>query len=271
MNDKVSHKRNSNSNSEIIGTYIDELREYEQLKHPDVVSLFQVYEAGGVPAERARKKLIECNLRLVISIAKRHKGHNMPLEDLIQEGNIGLMKAIERFDYKKGFRFSTYATWWIKQAIGQHILKRKRMIRLPAYITGIQKKINQASEDFKRATGEEATEEFLISSVDVSEDVAKATMSSKNSVVSLDQTYNSDPDSGSLRDKIEDTRHDSDPFAVASSKELLGIVRRVLDTLTDKEAAILKLRFGLIDDASEDEYSITGLEIDAMAAGHPLT
>ena len=271
MNEKIGHKRNSNSNSEIIGAYIDELREYEQLKHPEVVNLFQIYEAGGVPAERARKKLIECNLRLVISIAKRHRGHNMPLEDLIQEGNIGLMKAIERFDYKKGFRFSTYATWWIKQAIGQHILKRKRMIRLPAYITGIQKKINQASEDFKRATGEDATEEFLISSVDVSEDVAKATMSSKNSVVSLDQTYSSDPDSGSLRDKIEDTRHDSDPFAVASSKELLGIVRQVLDTLTDKEAAILKLRFGLIDDISEDEYIISTHEIDAMASGRPLT
>lgn len=269
-NTKVAGKRTT-SNSEIIGTYIDELREYEQLKHPDVVNLFQVYEAGGIPAEKARKKLIECNLRLVISIAKRHKGHNMPLEDLIQEGNIGLMKAIERFDYKKGFRFSTYATWWIKQAIGQHILKRKRMIRLPAYITGLQKKLNQASEDFKKATGEEAPDDFLISSVDVSEDVARATMSSKNSILSLDQSYGSDPDSGTLRDKIEDTRYASDPFTVASSKELLNIVRHVLDTLTDKEAAILKLRFGLIDDAPDSGYSITESEVAALTQGTPLT
>jgi len=267
---KTSHKKNSNTNSEIIGAYIDELKEFEQLKHPEVVNLFQVYEAGGAPAEKARKKLIECNLRLVISIAKRHKGHNMPLEDLIQEGNIGLMKAIERFDYKKGFRFSTYATWWIKQAIGQHILKRKRMIRLPAYITGLQKKLNQASEDFKKATGEEAPDDFLISSVDVSEDVARATMSSKNSVVSLDQTYNSDPESGTLRDKIEDTSHDSDPFAVASSKELLFIVHQVLNSLSEKEAAILKLRFGLIDE-TEDNYLISETEVAALANGAPLT
>lgn len=271
MNAKTLPSKKSNINSnEIIGTYINELKKYEQLKHPEVVDLFQQYETGGRQGEKARKKLIECNLRLVISIAKRHRGHNMPLEDLIQEGNLGLLKAIERFDYRKGFRFSTYATWWIKQAIGQHILKRKRMIRVPAYVTGLQKKMSQASEEFRKMTGEEAPEDFLLTSVDVSEDIAKATMSAKNSIVSIDQTYTSDPDSGTLRDRIEDTNISSDPFSVVSSKELISIIKGVLETLTEKESAILKLRFGLIDDSSLEEYPITETEVVALAQGVPL-
>lgn len=272
LNPKASPKRKSDVNSsEVIGTYINELKSLDQLKHPEVVSLFQAYEAGGKQAEKARKRLIECNLRLVISIAKRHRGHNMPLEDLIQEGNLGLIKAIERFDYKKGFRFSTYATWWIKQAIGQHVLKRKRMIRLPAYVTGLQKKLNQASDDFKKMTGEEAPDDFLMSSVDASEDIVRATMSAKNAVVSLDQAMHSDPESGTLRDRIEDTDKNNDPFFAASSKELLGIVKNVLNSLTDKEAAILKLRFGLVDDSSVEDYPITDDEVMRLSQGIPLT
>lgn len=268
----TQHKKKLSSTSGTIGVYLNDLRGYPQLKHPEVVSLFQDYESGGSLSEKAKKKLIESNLRLVISIAKKHKGHNIPLEDLIQEGNLGLFKAIERFDYKRGFRFSTYATWWIKQAIGQHVLKHKRMIRLPAHVAGIQRKLLQATEKFRKMNGVEPTQEDLFLLVDASETVVKATMASNNNVISLDQTISSDPNSATVGDKIEDREERNDPFYNVSSRELMNVVRGVLSTLSDKESAILKLRFGLFDDTDIDksEYSVTEEEISQLENGSPL-
>lgn len=265
-------KKISGDGGGVISAYLNDLKSYPQLKHPEVVSLFQTYETGGVAAEKARKKLIESNLRLVISIAKKQKGHNIPLEDLIQEGNLGLLKAIERFDYKKGFRFSTYATWWIKQAISQHVLKRKRMIRLPAHAAGIQRKLIQASEEFKEMTGMDPSQEDLLALVDASETVVKATLASGNNVVSLSQSLSSDPDSGTLEDRLEDTDGRSDPFYNVSSRELMGIVRDVLSNLSEKESAILRLRFGLFDDLGIDreEYSVTESELTQLQKGQDL-
>lgn len=253
-------------NSDVMGAYLNDLKRYPQLKHPEVVKLFQDYETGGQGAEKARKRLVESNLRLVISIAKKNKGHNIPLEDLIQEGNLGLIKAIERFDWKKGFRFSTYATWWIKQAISQHVLKRKRMIRLPAHAAGIQRKLMQASQEFRNATGTEPSQQELIDLIDASETVVKATMASGKNVLSLNQTASSEPDSGTLGDHLEDPDHRNDPFYNVSSKELMNIVRCVLSSLSEKESAILKLRFGLFDDVDVDrsEYRITPDEISSL-------
>lgn len=254
-----------------VGAYLNDLRAFAQLKHPEVVQLFQVYEKGGTEATRARKKLVECNLRLVISIAKKYRASNLPLEDLIQEGNLGLLKAIDRFDHKKGFRFSTYATWWIKQAISQHVVRRKRMIRLPAHAVNVQKKMLQAAEEFKEQMGCEPSDEEMMSLVDASESVVRATMQSGRNVISLNQTMTTDPDSGALEDRIIDKSEDNDPFANVAAHELLGIVRGVLSQLSDKESAILRLRFGLFDEEmSRDEYTITAEEAEALKRGEPL-
>lgn len=268
----------------VVASYLSSLSRFPQLKHPEVVELFQEYEKGRTlnkdgdvteltpEATKVRKKLVECNLRLVVSIAKQYKGHNIPIEDLIQEGNIGLMKSIERFDWKRGFRFSTYATWWIKQAIGQHVLKRKRIIRLPAHAATVQRKLLQATDEYRESMGCEPTQEELMELIGASETVVKATMHSGRGTVSLQQHTSATGDGDTIEDKVEDERPGADPFENVAEKQLLDITRRVMLELSPKEAAILRLRFGLVEDPTDSSsYPITQEEMHAVMQGNGLT
>lgn len=268
----------------VVGAYLSALQRFPQLKHPEAVELFKSYNAGCTrdaegevtartpEAIKIRKKLTECNLRLVVSIAKQYKGHNIPIEDLIQEGNIGLMKAVDRFKHEKGFRFSTYATWWIKQAIGQHVLKRKRIIRLPAHAATVQRKMLQAAEEFRETNGAEPTNEELMELVGASETVVKATMHSGRGTISLQQPLSASGDGDTIEDKVEDDRPGNDPFENVAEKQLLEITQAVLSDLSHKEAAILRLRFGLVEDSTNsEEYPITEEEARAVMEGKPLT
>lgn len=254
-----------------IASYLNSLQRFPLLKHPEIVDLFQKYEAGD-PSGRVREKLIQSNLRLVVSIAKQYKGHNIPIEDLIQEGNIGLMKSIERFDWKRGFKFSTYASWWIRQAIGQHVLKRKRMIRLPAHAATVQRKLLQAAEEYRATMGCEPTQEELTELIGASETVVKATIHSGRATVSLQQPVSTSGDSDKVEDKVEDERPGCDPFENVAEKQLLEIVKRVLGTLSAKETAILRLRFGLVDDSANAEtYPITEEELHDIMHGKGMS
>jgi RNA polymerase primary sigma factor len=271
----------------IMASYLNALHRFSQLKHLELVELFQNYRAGRTEltedtydltaeAKRIRAKLIECNLRLVVSIAKQYKGHNIPLEDLIQEGNIGLMKSIDRFEWEKGFKFSTYATWWIRQSIGQHLLKRRRLIRLPAHAVSLQKKMMHAAEVYRTSNNEEPSSEELMDIVGASETVARATIHSGRGIVSLN-TPSFDRSGGSegnsLEDKIEDERPGVNPFENVAEKQLLSVTKRVLDSLSSKEAAILRLRFGLVEDLTTDTsaFPITEIELKSVMHGKGMT
>lgn len=260
----------TDSDKNVMSNYLASLKKYPQLSHQEMMDLFKEYEMGGEAAIKIKKKLVESNLRLVVYIAKNYKGYNIPLEDLIQEGNIGLMKSIDKFDWKRGFRFSTYSTWWVKQAIGQHILKRKRIIRMSAHAVSAQKKMAVAAAEYRRTMGVNPTIEELKAITGTSDAVFNATHFAGRHIISLDQPLSSDGGTDTLEDRLVDDKNIS-PLEMMLSKQMMMVAQGVLGQLSSKEAAILRLRFGLVDDVLEDDvYNISNEEAAQIALGQGL-
>ena len=194
----------------------------------------------------ARNELVSANLRLVISLAKRYQGCGMSLQDLIQEGNIGLMKAAEKFDASKGFRFSTYAAWWINQTIGRALADQSKAIRVPVHMTENINKLRRLSRDLTVTLGHEPTDEDLAEAMKVSVNDIKTYKSYMTDVTSLDIQVGDDDDGTTIASFIEDEKN------VSPEKNAVQIAERemldaVLDTLTAREQDIIRQRFGLDD------------------------
>ena len=209
---------------------------------PEVLAALKKRQKDGVNAE---KQLVESNLRLVVSIAKRYVGKGMFFLDLIQEGNLGLMKAVDKFDYKKGYKFSTYATWWIRQAITRAIADQARTIRIPVHMVETIHKVSRVSRQLLQELGHEASAEEIAAEMDMSPDKVREIMKIAQDPVSLETPIGEEEDSH-LGDFIEDDTSPA-PAEAASYTLLREQLCEVLSTLTPREEEVLKLRFGLKD------------------------
>lgn len=240
--------------------YLKEIGKYPLLTMEEEVALAKILE-DGTPEEKAeaKKKLSEANLRLVVSIAKRYVGRGMQLLDLIQEGNLGLIKAVEKFDYRKGFKFSTYATWWIRQAITRSIADQARTIRIPVHMVETINKLIRVNRQLAQDLGRDPTSAEIAKEMGISEGKVREIIKIAQEPVSLESPIGEEEDSH-LGDFIEDENATA-PAEAASMMLMREELQEVLHTLTPREERVIRLRFGL-DDGQQRTLEEVGREFN---------
>jgi RNA polymerase primary sigma factor len=229
----------------------ERLREESDTLSPEEVARLKAEEARG---RASRRRLIEANLRLVVSVARKYAGRGISLLDLIQEGNFGLLRAVDRFDYRKGHRFSTYATWWIRQAITRAIADQSRTIRLPVHMVEAVGRLTQVSHRLQQRLGREPIADEIAAEMNITPEKVRQIVGAAQQTVSLEMPIGEEEDAA-LGDIIED-RNSIAPAEAASQQILREEVMAMLDTLTARERRVIELRYGL-----EDGYNRTLAEL----------
>jgi RNA polymerase primary sigma factor len=247
------HLKKGNSYAKVLSEHAGEVRRLQgklagledhcQLRVSDIKEISRRMSIGEAKARRAKKEMVEANLRLVISIAKKYTNRGLQFLDLIQEGNIGLMKAVDKFEYRRGYKFSTYATWWIRQAITRSIADQARTIRIPVHMIETINKLNRISRQILQEQGREPTPDELAERMEMPEDKVRKVLKISKEPISMETPIGDDEDSH-LGDFIEDTNITS-PGESATFEGLREATQDVLAGLTPREAKVLRMRFGI--------------------------
>ena len=226
-----------------LSNWLRQVSHHQLLSREEEIALAKRIEQAD---ESARSELIQANLRLVVSVAAKYQGHNVPLEDLIQEGNIGLMRAVNKFDYRRGFKFSTYAIWWIRQAIMRMLDNCSRSIRLPSYIVAKINKIDSTYAHLSQDLQREPTVKELSESLELTDKQVEEILALNTEILSLELPLTDDKGANSLGDLIEDSEANPE---LGSISELIeqDLVNSLLDKLKAREQEVIRMRFGLED------------------------
>ena len=241
--------------ADTIETFFKNVGKTELLSREQEIELSKLIEAGD---QRARDRMIRANLRLAISIAKQFQNKGCSMEDLIQESSLGLIKAVDRFDWRRGFKFSTYACWWIKQFVRQHVANHSAPFKLPTYAKNMMYKIQQAVNDYREEFGQQPTIPEIADALGISAETVQTILDCSAASVSIDSSprpYDTGDVKKTIGDMIPDGTEPVD--SLIDKQKIMPMIRQALGSLTPREEKILRLRFGIYEDIDESEYQLS--------------
>jgi RNA polymerase primary sigma factor len=262
--DKLSFggkKKDKKLSEDSVYLYLREIGKIPTLSNEEEINITRSIRKGGVVGEKSKRKLVQANLRLVVSIAKRYASNNIQLLDLIQEGNMGLMRAADKFDPSRGYKFSTFATWWIRQAISRSIADKSRTIRIPVHMIEHASKLRKVVSDMTNKLGRTPTDEELMAVLEISREKLNEIQNLHMKTISISTKVGDSDDSVTIADFIESQGTWDSPDRYATAMLLRTELKNIINDLSDEEQSILILRYGLLEDENQKMYSFEELAL----------
>ena len=257
---KTKKNRDKSLSEDSVFLYLREIGKIKTLNTDQEILITRTIQYGGIDGEKAKRKLVQANLRLVVSIAKRYASNSIQLLDLVQEGNLGLMRAADKFDPSKGYKFSTFATWWIRQAISRSIADKSRTIRIPVHMIENASKLRKVVSEMTQKLGRIPTEEEIMMVLDITREKLHEIKNLHMKTISISNTVGSEEEGGStIADFIESDGTYNTPDQYATAKALRAQLKDFINELSKDEQAILILRYGLLEDEHQKMYSFEEL------------